>query len=80
MRKRSCRAYRSFLEAPLADFQEIYEIETWLKGKPREVAIALAARAALRVLPFVQEVARYDSSDILLPVFRALATAWAAGK
>ena len=48
--------------------------------QPREVAVALAARAALRVLPFVQEALRYRPKYIVLPVFRALAFAWAAAR
>ncbi len=40
----------------------------------------LAARAALRVLPFVQEALRYKPNDIVFPVFRALAFTWVAAR
>ena len=51
-----------------------------MKKQPRELSVVLAARAALRVLPFVQEGLRYKPNDILLPVFRALAFAWVAAR
>jgi hypothetical protein len=55
-------------------------LKAWLQGKQREVSVVLAARAALRVLPFVQQGLRYKPNDILLQVFRALAFAWVAAR
>jgi len=50
-------------------------------GQPRAVLIAFAARAALRVLPFVQWGKRKGyMRGLVLPVFRATAVSWAAAK
>jgi hypothetical protein len=72
-------------EAPLVDFQNARDFEKWLGRKPREVAVTLAERAALRVLQVVWR-ARTIAPEvdiqavILLPVFRAASVAWAAAK
>lgn len=56
-------------------------MEAWLGTQPRDVAVAFAVRAALRVLPLVwtsrNEGAKGEFSiDIVLPVFRGTAVAW----
>jgi hypothetical protein len=60
-------------------------LEAWLQKQPREVSVAFAARAALRVLPSVWT-ARDEGFkgdffiDIVLPVFRASAAAWVTAR
>ena len=49
------------------------ELEEWLRDKPREFAVAIASRAALRTLP-----ALFSSHDMVLPVFRAAFVSWVA--
>ena len=56
------------------------KLEKWLKGKPREWAQVIAARAALRVLPYAFR--HYITNDwvekFALALFRANAISWAA--
>ncbi|MCI0599839.1 MAG: hypothetical protein L0Y50_06130 [Beijerinckiaceae bacterium] len=65
----------------LADFNDRAEFEAWLKIQPREVLVALAARAALRALPYVRA-ARNDGyvQSLVMPMFRAAAAQWALAK
>jgi hypothetical protein len=72
-------------ERPLVEIGYREELEHRLKNKPREVAIAFAARAALRVLPTIGTALRGPAvekslRDIALAVFRATAISWAAAK
>jgi hypothetical protein len=65
-------------------------LEAWLKGKDRDVAIAIASLAALRVVPSIadhvfarpsgREQTERPSAAIVLPLFRAMAAPWFAAK
>jgi hypothetical protein len=66
------------LEGPLAEIHNTKELKAWLQSQSRAVSVAFAARAALRVLPFVQEALRHKPNDIVLRVFGNLAFAWVA--
>ena len=63
----------------MVDFSDREEIERWVNAiepakRRREVAVALAARAALRVTPLQgQKSAPNFLSDIVLPSLRATA-------
>ena len=56
------------------------ELREWLKDKPRECAQVVAARAALRVLPyaFQHSIAHDWIAKFALALFRANAISWAA--
>ena len=79
------------------DFSERMDIKRWLDRimpaeRQREVAVALAARTALRVLPLAGNKLRYSASArntatrvlvspaVVLPTFGAAALAWTAGR
>jgi hypothetical protein len=56
-------------------------MEAWLGRQPREAAVVLAARAALRALPLVLAAKHKDFTNALvLPVFRATVISWATAK
>lgn len=55
-------------------------LEKWLQGQPREVSIVIAVRAALRVLPFLDELptgTNKKTNNIILSVFRIMIFPWA---
>jgi hypothetical protein len=70
---------RVWWETVLADIKSRRQFEAWLGKQPRPVAVALAARVALRVLPVVQTAKGYNGR-LVLPVFRATAVSWSMAK
>jgi hypothetical protein len=66
----------------LVEIRNPEELEAWLKKQPDAVAVALAARAALRVLPLVHGAKAFKSyrEGIVLPVVRAAAISWVVAK
>jgi hypothetical protein len=71
---------RRWREGPLAEINNKEEFEAWLRKQPREVAVAFAARAALRVLPILQTAQRRGVrgdffASIVLPASLAAALA-----
>ncbi len=65
----------------VVEFRNRKDIQDWLMDKPREVSVAIAARAALRVLPLMNGARREENfeSAILLPVFHGAAIPAFAG-
>jgi hypothetical protein len=66
----------------VVDFTDFRASRRWLEGQPHEVAMTIAARAALRALPLIVE-ARITTgfgASIVLPCFRTTAVPWAAAK
>ena len=75
----------------MVDFSDRVEIKRWLDGidppeRRHELAIAMAARAALRAAPLLNVELRKPSRsgatlpDFLMPYLRAVALAWAAAR
>jgi len=64
----------------LAEFNNREDLERWLKDRPREDVVVIAARAALRVLPLLvtalDEDAKAHRATIVMPTFRAMAAPW----
>jgi hypothetical protein len=63
-------------------FADNEAVTGWLNGQSDDVAVVFAARAALRVLPAITfspwpSTGRKTTREIVLRVFRAVATAWA---
>ena len=58
------------------------ELQKWLEGKPRDWALVLAARTALRALPTLVRMrdAHDFESNVVLPVVRAVFLAWTTAR
>lgn len=70
----------------MVEFGQAKDVEAWLNDKPREWAVVLATRAALRATPALAvlidgtHIPARQRAVILLPVFRAMIISWAAAK
>lgn len=70
----------------MVKFTDRDDVKKWLDGRDREVAVVLAARAALRSVPALAtlidgtHIPARQRADIVLPVLRATALPWAAAK
>lgn len=67
---------------PPENFNDSIAVRAWLEDQPQAVGVAIAARAALRVLPLAIRAepslrARFRPA-LMLPQFRATAAAWVA--
>lgn len=68
----------------MVNFSDDNELRRWFEARPREVAVVMAARAALRALPILVE--RYEQgskryrSSTVLPCFHAAVTSWLAAR
>ena len=66
----------------MVQFRNEEQLKEWLESQEREVAVAIAARVALRALPSIQNHVSWNleaevSATVLL-VFRAIAPPWLA--
>jgi len=68
--------------ARLVDVTNRKELEAWLRTQPVNVSVVLAARAVLRILPFMWAArdAPEFTSNIVLPFFRGMALAWVTAR
>jgi hypothetical protein len=69
------------------DFSDQDDIRMWLADKPRDVALAFAARAVLRIIPMLvgeiearAENEAHIGAGLILPVLRAAAVSWVASR
>jgi hypothetical protein len=63
------------------DFSDRNAVERWLRGRPREIVVTLAARAALRIAPLLTEALKTpDGALAVLSAFRSMAAAWVVGQ
>jgi hypothetical protein len=69
------------------NFKSSKDVARWLKDKPREFAVVIGARAALRVAPMLVTSLGVRGGGVerigrktILPTFRGLATSWVASR
>lgn len=67
----------------MVEIQDRQDFEKWLREQPKQVSVAIAARAALRVLPFTSSAFTQDTSkaaaDLVFRTVRAMAVPWFMG-
>jgi hypothetical protein len=76
---------RSESTAASVYFPDIDQARSWFERQPREVAVTMAARAALRILPLIvtgppNQIRRRNLGDVVLTYFRGAAVSWASAK
>lgn len=71
----------------MVEFSKRDDVQRWLQDKPREIAVVIAARAALRAIPALALAlgprgggAREAGRDVVLGVLRVTAASWVAAK
>ncbi len=67
------------------EFKDSDKLGNWLEGKPPEFSVVIASRIALRMVPVLDELFVVTGlgkkpSQLLLPIFRAMALPFVAGK
>ncbi|MEM7427021.1 MAG: hypothetical protein AAF441_13070 [Pseudomonadota bacterium] len=73
-------------ETELPDFGDIQAVRKWFEGQPKETAVVMAVRAALRAAPLLEQsfggkrTTEETGADIILPLMRGMALPWAAAK
>ena len=67
----------------MAEITNEDDLKAWLEGQDREVAVAIAARTALRVLPLIADYVHNRpanrSTALVSAIFRGTASAWFSG-
>lgn len=78
-----CRGQGSWSAVDVPDFTDRGKAEAWLRDQPREWSLAIAARAALRMLPSLHWLGEHIypalyQRDIVLPLLRGTILPWVA--